>query len=148
GGRGGPGPSRASLVRAAGISAIASIGVALALFFAAAPLARALHKGDATTVFESAALALPFVALSQVYLGGTRGLKVMRHTLYVYWAGQPVLWIVLLVLGWGLSKSIGMSVLAYALSWGLATVAAWFFWERETRSFTPMPAEAGEVGAL
>ena len=147
-GRGEPGRSRAILARAAGISAIASIGVALALFFAAAPLARALHKGDATTVFESAALALPFVALSQVYLGGTRGLKVMRHTLTIYWAGQPLLWIALMVVGWTVSKSAGSSVLAYALSWVAATAAAFWVWRRETARFPGLPAERGEARAL
>jgi len=145
-GRGEGGRARGVLVRAVAIAALVSAVAGLLVFLGAGSLARAFH--GTRGAFQAAALALPFVALSQVYLGGTRGLKVMRHTLYVYWAGQPVLWIVLLVLGWGLSKSIGMSVLAYALSWGLATVAAWFFWERETRSFTPMPAEAGEVGAL
>jgi O-antigen/teichoic acid export membrane protein len=66
----------------------------------------------------------------------------------VYWAGQPVSWIALMVIGWVISKSTGMSVLAYALSWILATVAAWFVWERETRSFPRLPAGPGEVREL
>src|SRR5439155_8049604 len=88
------------------------------------------------------------VALCQVYLGGTRGLKVMRHTLTTYWAGQPIAWMALMAAGWALSKSVGMSVLAYAMSWAVATVAAWYVWGRETASFTPMAPEPGEVREL
>src|SRR5437899_8815531 len=83
-----------------------------------------------------------------IFVGGTRGLKIMRHTLFIYWAGQPVAWLLLMILGWAVSKSIGMSVLAYAFSWVLATAAAWFVWERETRRFPPSPAEPGEVREL
>jgi O-antigen/teichoic acid export membrane protein len=88
------------------------------------------------------------VALCQVYLGGTRGLKVMRHTLSIYWVGQPLLWIAAMTLGWVVRKSVGMSVLAYAVSWGVATLAAWVVWKRETRPFPPLPAEPNEVGEL
>src|SRR5438093_43031 len=72
----------------------------------------------------------------------------MRHTLSIYWAGQPVAWLLLMVLGWLVSKSIGVSVLAYALSWMLASAAAWLVWERETRDFAALPAEPGEVREL
>src|SRR5205814_417929 len=82
------------------------------------------------------------------YLGGTRGLKIMRHTLYVYWAGQPVLWIAAMLVGWAVSKSVGASVFAYAVSWALATLAAWYFWERETAKFPRLPADPGEVREL
>src|SRR3989454_7655458 len=54
----------------------------------------------------------------------------------------------LLLLGWVASKSTGMSVLAYSVSWVLATLAAWFVWERETRGFAALPAEPGEVREL
>ena len=32
--------------------------------------------------------------VAQVYLGGSRGLKIMSHTLYAYWIGQSISWIV------------------------------------------------------
>ena len=119
--------------------------VAVAVFVGAAGLASLFASGEppsvATHAFQAAALALPFVALVQVYLGGTRGLKVMRHTLTVYWAGQPIAWIALMLAGWTVSRSIGVSMLAYAVSWIIATVAAWYLWERETRGFEPLPAE-------
>jgi O-antigen/teichoic acid export membrane protein len=72
----------------------------------------------------------------------------MRHTLYIYWAGQPVLWIVLMLAGWTLSKSETVTVLAYAGSWILATAAAAAVWRRETAAFRHMPPERGEVRAL
>ena len=36
---------------------------------------------------RAAGVAIPFIALTYVWLGGSRGLKVMRHTLYVQWVG-------------------------------------------------------------
>src|SRR5207249_8722099 len=60
----------------------------------------------------------------------------------------PLAWIALMVLGWVVSKSIGMSVLAYAGSWLLAAAAAWLVWERDTVSFSALPAEPGEVREL
>jgi O-antigen/teichoic acid export membrane protein len=147
--RGEPGRVRAIMVRAAGIALVVSVAVAIPVFLSARILAREFGApGWGRPAFQAAALALPFVALCQVYLGGTRGLKIMRHTLFVYWAGQPVAWIALMVAGWGVSKSVGVSVLAYAGSWMLATLGAWFFWERETRRFAALPAEPGEVRSL
>jgi O-antigen/teichoic acid export membrane protein len=146
-GKGEPGRARAVVARAAAIALLASlVGTAL-VGVAAAPLARAFGVGT-ISVFRAAALALPFVALCQVYLGGTRGLKIMRHTLYVYWAGQPVAWMALMLAAWAVSRSATSTVVAYALSWVLATVAAWYVWERETRHFPSLPPEPGEVGAL
>jgi O-antigen/teichoic acid export membrane protein len=148
-GKGEPGRVRAVMARAAGIAAACSAVVAVAVFVASGALARAFAPGaEAGGAFRAAALALPFVALCQVYLGGTRGLKIMRHTLYVYWAGQPVAWIVLTLVGWTVSKTTATTVLAYALSWLLATVAAWALWRRETRAFAPLPPEPGETREL
>jgi O-antigen/teichoic acid export membrane protein len=141
-----PGRIRAVMRRAAAIAAVVSAVAALLIVVASKPLAAGLSGPPAA--FRAAALALPFVALCQVYLGGTRGLKIMRHTLYVYWAGQPLLWIVLMVAGWLVSKSVGMSVLAYAGSWIVATGAAWFLWQRETAPFAPLPADPGETREL
>jgi O-antigen/teichoic acid export membrane protein len=150
-GRGETGRSRGILRRASAIAAIASVVVAAALFLLAGPLADAFARGDADATaraFRACALALPFVALCQVYLGGTRGLKIMRHTLYVYWTGQPVAWIALTLAFWAVDKSIASTVLAYAGSWALATAAAWFLWRRETARFAELPTEAGETGRL
>jgi len=145
-GKGEPGRGRSVMARAAAIAAAVSAVGVTAVFLGAGRLASAL--GGTPEAFRAAALALPFVALCQVYLGGTRGLKIMRHTLFIYWAGQPVLWIAALGLGWVFAKSIRVSVLAYAASWFGATIAAWLAWERETRGFAPLPAEPGEVRQL
>jgi O-antigen/teichoic acid export membrane protein len=148
-GRGEPGRVRAVMVRAAAIAAVVSVIAGTLVLVGAGGLARAFGLSDGgRDAFRAAALAIPFVALCQVYLGGTRGLKIMRHTLTIYWAGQPLAWIVLMAAGWALSKSVGTSVLAYALSWALATVAAWFVWERETSRFPRLPAGSGELREL
>jgi O-antigen/teichoic acid export membrane protein len=145
-GKGEAGRARPVMARAALIALAVSAVGALLVFLGGGRLASSLAGTPAA--FRAAALALPFVALCQVYLGGTRGLKVMRHTLSIYWVGQPVFWIVAMALGWAVRKSIGVSVLAYAVSWFLATLAAWYMWERETRAFPPLPAEPGEVREL
>jgi O-antigen/teichoic acid export membrane protein len=148
-GKGEPGRARAVMNRAAAIAAVASAVLALVILFAAGPLSHAFGESGSKTALEFAALALPFVALSQVYLGGTRGLKIMRHTLLIYWAGQPLAWILLMAVGWVASKTVGMSVLAYAVSWILATLAAFVVWRKETAKFSPaLPAEPGEVREL
>jgi O-antigen/teichoic acid export membrane protein len=150
-GGGESGRSRGIMVRASAIAAVASVAVAALLFVFARPLADAFARSDpgaTERAFRASALALPFVALCQVYLGGTRGLKIMRHTLYVYWTGQPLAWIALTLACWSVHKSIASTVLAYAGSWGLATAAAWFLWQRETARFREVPVEAGETGRL
>jgi len=54
----------------------------------------------------------------------------------------------LMLAGWLVSESVGVSMLAYASSWMLATVAAWALWERETRRFDHLPAEPNETRDL
>ncbi|TMK79472.1 MAG: hypothetical protein E6G47_08255 [Actinobacteria bacterium] len=136
-GRGEPGRVRGVMARASAIAAIASGVVAVAVFLAAPGLARAFgSRVLGKPAFQAAALALPFVALCQVYLGGTRGLKIMRHTLFIYWAGQPVAWIALLVGGWAVAQTV------------LATIAAWFAWRRKTARYPATPPPPGELRDL
>ena len=137
--------------RAAVISTVCSVIVAAVVFAFAGSLARLFASErieTGTTAFRAGALAIPFAALVQVYLGGTRGLKVMRHTLYVFWIGQPLGWMVLIVGGWLVARSVGVTTLAYSLSWALATAAAAWLWYRETRGYGSDPPAPGEVGGL
>ncbi len=148
-GAGHGGRSRGIVVRAVGIAALLSAVVAIATFVVAEPLANKLSDvPGAVGALRAGAVALTFVALTYVYLGASRGLKIMRHTLYVQWVGQPVLWIVLMLAGWQISKSYGMTVLAYAGSWILSVVIAWFLWEREARRFRPERVEPRESREL
>jgi O-antigen/teichoic acid export membrane protein len=151
-GEGEPGRARGVVRRAATIAAVVSFAIAAAAFLGASSIAHAFAKHSdpdvATRAFQGAALAVPFVALCQVYLGGTRGLKIMRHTLFVYWSGQPIAWIALMLGGWVVTRSVGVSVFAYAGSWALATVAAWALWEREARRLPKVPADPNETREL
>jgi O-antigen/teichoic acid export membrane protein len=121
------------VVRAsATIAAGASVAVGAVVFLLAGPIGRSL-AGSATAdadvaAIRAAAIAIPFVALTYVWLGGSRGLKVMRHTLYVQWVAQPLLWIVLMLALWQVDKTPQMAVWAYAASWLIAAVAARVFW--------------------
>jgi O-antigen/teichoic acid export membrane protein len=149
-GRDEPGRIRGVMARAIAIAAVVSVAVAVPVFVWAPSIADLFGvSGDTgTAAFRAAALALPFAAIVQVYLGGTRGLKIMRHTLAIYWAGQPLGWIVLMLLGWTASRSVGMSVLAYAVSWIGAAVASWWVWERQTRPFGHLPPEPHTTRSL
>ncbi|MGH2710228.1 MAG: lipopolysaccharide biosynthesis protein [Actinomycetota bacterium] len=143
---------RAIVSRAAVISTVASVIVGTLVFVFARPLAESFADphlvGAATDAFRAAALAVPFAALVQVHLGATRGLKIMRHTLYVFWMGQPLGWLALILGGWLVARSVGMTVLAYSLSWLLAAAAAAWLWHRETRGFGSEPPAEGEVRDL
>jgi O-antigen/teichoic acid export membrane protein len=96
-------------------------------------------------VVEAACAGLPFLALANVWLAATRGLKIMRYTLYIFWAGQPLLWIVFMLVGWQFSMTPWMSTLCYSLSWAVAAAAAYLAWHRESRNW---PAESMEPGDL
>ena len=144
---------RAVVSRASVIAAVASLVVGGTVFAFAGSLARAFaagfeDPGAATNAFRAAAVAIPFTALVQVYLGATRGLKIMRHTLYVFWVGQPLLWLVLVLAGWAAARTVGTTTAAYAGSWAVATGWAAWLWHRETRGFGRRRPAAGEVGDL
>ena len=131
-GAGHPGRIGGVVVRAVAIAGGVSAIVALATFLAAPSLGHVLSsEPDAVDAMRAAALALPFVAVTYVYLGASRGLKIMRHTLYVQWVGQPLLWVALMLVGWTVSRTVGMTVLAYAGSWIVSTLAGRLLWERE-----------------
>jgi len=138
-GRGELGRVRPLVRKSALIATVVSLVLGVAVFLAAGWLARVFvsprlhHQG--TRAFWAAALAIPFAAVTWAYLGGTRGLKIMRHTLYIFWIGQPVGWILIAVAGWVVAKNAGITTLAYALSWAAACFFAWWAWERETRGF-------------
>jgi O-antigen/teichoic acid export membrane protein len=103
--------------------------------------------GDYARVIALAAAGVPFVALTSVYLGATRGLAQMRQTLYVFWTGQPLLWIALAggaVAAGGGADSV---VLAYDASWLGAAVAAWALWRRAASFLDDRPAAKEEVRA-
>jgi O-antigen/teichoic acid export membrane protein len=140
-GRGEAGRVRRLVRTSVKIAGIASLLVGAIVFVLAPWLSSTfvephLHR-QGTIGFWAAALAIPFAAVTWAYLGGTRGLKIMRHTLYIFWIGQPVGWILIAVGGWlVLGRSAGWTALAYALSWIVACAAAWWAWERETRGFS------------
>ena len=126
---------RAPVARAALIAATLSAAAAVAIIaFGDAVLALLSIPGESHGgSLAAAAVALPFLALTNVWLAATRGLKIMRYTLYVFWAGQNVGWIALTILLWAFSTSATSSVLAYSLSWLGAAAAAGYFWRRESR---------------
>ena len=144
-GAGEPGRSRGIVDRAAGIAAAASVVVAAGVWLAAESVT---DTRGAASALRAAALGLPFIALSQVYLGGTRGLKEMRPTLLVYWAGQPLAWIGLILAGFAFDRSAEVGAAAYSGSWIFATAAAWYAWCRRTEGFGRAKVPPGETVRL
>ncbi|MFP5351863.1 MAG: MATE family efflux transporter [Actinomycetota bacterium] len=141
---------RVPVARATLIGTVVSLAVgALVLLFAEQVAALfSLGGGDGTRAVQMAALGLPFLALANIWLSATRGLKIMRYTLYVFWAGQPVLWIALMLLGWQFVRTGWMSALTYSLSWVLAAAAAGYFWRRESATWVAAPMEPGALSKL
>ena len=131
-----------SLVERCALVALAGSIVVAVLLAATAPL-----YGDYARPVALAALGVPFIALTSVYLGATRGLVQMRQTLYVFWIGQPVAWIAIAGAAIAAGGEEDAVVLAYDASWLLAAVAAWALWRREAAGFADRPATREEVRA-
>ena len=150
-GAGRPGAVRVVVARAVLIALAVSAAVGALTVALATPIGSALSKEDSASTIASiraAGVAIPFIALTYVWLGGSRGMKVMRHTLYVQWVAQPILWIVLMLVFWQADKTEPMAVWAYAASWVLAAAGAWFFWTGLSRRFAKEPAENALTVAL
>ena len=132
------------------------IGTAVSLLVGLATLAAADSVRDLFSIppelgeyaVEVAVLGLPFLAAANIWLSATRGLKIMRYTLYVFWAGQPVAWVGLMIVGLQIDSSTWMCVLTYSLSWVLAAAAAAYFWRRESRGWEAAPMEPGALSKL
>jgi O-antigen/teichoic acid export membrane protein len=62
--------------------------------------------------------------------------------------GQPLGWFALILLGWLAARSVGITTLAYSVSWAVATAWATYLWYRETRGFGHDRPLEGEVGDL
>jgi O-antigen/teichoic acid export membrane protein len=100
-------------------------------------------------VVALAAAAVPLIAVTNVYLGATRGLGQMRQTLYVFWIGQPVLWIAFAGALIAAGGATDAAVLTYDASWVVAAVAAALLWRRQAGAFAERSATREEIrGAL
>ena len=139
--------ARAIVRIAVGIAATVSVLVAAIVLAASVPIADFVNVPSMSVV--AAAFGLIFVAVAQVFLGGSRGLKIMRHTLYAYWIGQSLSWIAITLVLWAvIDKTVAVTVWSYTLSWVAASIVAWWSWRHATRSMGSMPAEPGEAKAL
>ncbi|MGH2680555.1 MAG: MATE family efflux transporter [Actinomycetota bacterium] len=144
-GRGEVARARGLVRRSLLIAAAVSVPLAAAAFLASGWLAERFTAVPALAepAFRAAAVTVPFAALAFVAMGATRGLKIMRYTLYAQWVVQPIGWIALMLLFWLGSKTAGMTTLAFGASWALALAIALVGWERERRRF-PTGAPAGK----
>jgi O-antigen/teichoic acid export membrane protein len=134
---------RSLVERCALIALTASVLVA-ALLAASAPL----YDGY-TRVIALASISVPFTAVTNVYLGATRGLGQMRQTLYVFWIGQPVVWIAVAAAAVAAGGATDAAVLSYDCSWIAAALAARALWRREAAPYGGREASRAEVqGAL
>ena len=140
-GAGGPETLRSLVDRCAGVAVIASVAVAAAIA-ALAPL-----TGDRASAIAIGAAGLPFIAVANVYLGATRGLKQMGPTLAVFWIGQPVVWILLAAAAIAAGGETNAAVAAYGASWIAAAVAARAMWRSASAGMGDRPAPRGEVRA-
>ena len=142
-GRGQAARARGLVRRSVMITGAVSLPIGALVVLLAGPLARSFSPAPeiAEPAFRAAGLTIPLAALAFTYMGATRGLKIMRYTLYSQWIAQPIGWIVFTLALWiGLSETAGMASLAFTLSWGAAALIAWWGWEREQRRFPEVDA--------
>ncbi len=132
---------RSLVERCAGVAAVAWV-VAAAAIAAASPL-----TGDRAGAIAIGAAGLPFIAVTNVYLGATRGLKLMGPTLAVFWIGQPVVWILLAAAALAAGGETDAAVAAYGGSWVVAAIAARSLWRSAATPMGGSPAPREEVRA-
>lgn len=113
-----------SLIDRATLIAIAA-STLLAVVVAAAALA-----SDQYHTVAVAATAIPAIAAANVYLGASRGLRLMKPTLWVFWIGQPVLWIATAGVAIALGGGVNAAAASYTVSWVVAAIAARIWWMR------------------
>ncbi|MDQ3660164.1 MAG: polysaccharide biosynthesis C-terminal domain-containing protein [Actinomycetota bacterium] len=149
-GEGRYGRIRGRVTRAVYIAAIVSTvtSVAAVAFKSSLLEVFSISATNYAAALPAAALGLPFIAVTNVYLAATRGLKIMRYTLYVFWAGQNVMWVILTLLLWRFSVSAASSTLAYSLSWVWAAGAAAYLWRRTSRHWELEGMEPGWLTRL
>jgi O-antigen/teichoic acid export membrane protein len=126
-GRGQAARARGLVRRSAAIAGVVSLPVGVAVFLVAPSLADAFSGRPAV-----AAVAIPAGALAFTYMGATRGLKIMRFTLYSQWIAQPIGWIAFTLAFWAvLEDTPRLASAAFAASWSLALAIAWYGWRKE-----------------
>ena len=120
------------------IAAAVSIPFAVAAWFASGWLATTFSglPAEAAPAFRAAAVTIPFAALAFTYMGATRGLKIMRYTLFSQWIGQPIGWILFTLAFWAAAAATASAATwAFGASWALAAGIALWGWEKEKRRF-------------
>ncbi|MGH7541078.1 MAG: MATE family efflux transporter, partial [Gemmatimonadota bacterium] len=139
--------ARGLVRRSVAIATAVSLPVAALAYLSAGSLAERFSAVPdvAEPAFRAAAVTVPLAALAFTYMGATRGLKIMRYTLYSQWIAQPIGWIALAVAFWTVSRSAGSTTLAFGASWTVALGIAFAGWARERDRFTPGDTARGGV---
>ena len=132
---------RSLVDRCAGIALVVSVLVGAGLA-ATAPI-----YGDYSRVIALAAASVPLIAVTNVYLGATRGLGQMSQTLYVFWIGQPLVWIAVTGAAIAAGGATDAAVGAWDASWLLAALAARVLWRRVAAGHADRLASREEVKA-
>jgi O-antigen/teichoic acid export membrane protein len=122
-------------------------GIAAAVSVAAAAVIAAVAVAVGAREIAIAAASIPLAAATNVYLGATRGLKQMAATLWVFWIGQPLAWIVLAAIVFAAGGGVDAAVWSYDVSWLLGLVAARILWRRASAGFGDERATEEDVRA-
>ena len=122
-------------------------GVAVVVSLAGAAVIAAVALATGRGEIAVAAASIPVAAATNVYLGATRGLKAMAPTLWVFWIGQPLAWIVLAVIAFAAGGGVDAACWCYDLSWLFAAVAARRLWRSASAGFGDEPATRDELRA-
>jgi O-antigen/teichoic acid export membrane protein len=141
--------SRGLVLRSVGIATAVSVPFGLVALLLSPWLAETFSGRPllAEPAFRAAAAAIPVAALAFTYMGATRGLKIMRFTLYAQWIGQPIGWIAFTLALWAaIASTPSVATWAFGLSWALALVVAWYGWRKESSRFPDAVAPGVDAG--
>jgi O-antigen/teichoic acid export membrane protein len=142
--------SRGLVLRSVAIAAAVSVPFAIVALLLSPWLAETFSGQPlvAEPAFRAAAATIPVAALAFTYMGATRGLKIMRFTLYAQWIGQPIGWIVFTLALWAaIATTPSVATWAFGVSWALALMIAWYGWRKESSRFAEPIPDGGE-GAI
>jgi O-antigen/teichoic acid export membrane protein len=138
-GRGQAARARGLVRRSVGIATAVSLPFGVAVYLLAPVLADVFSAKPeiAEGAFRAAAVAIPAGALAFTYMGATRGLKIMRFTLYAQWIAQPIGWVAFTLAFWAALKDTpDVASAAFSASWALALAIAWYGWQKEQSRFS------------
>lgn len=85
------------------------------------------HKIDLTNVLKIFAVAIPFTALTTIFVFSTQSLKIMKYTVYVREIFEPAIRIIIVIIMFSIGWVLFGAIFAFIISLMLGTFLAFFY---------------------